>query len=184
MLETAIYYEKADPNAVPKSTATPYTETGCGNDPLDKTIPFFPFPATPDPATTQNIEITFGPNGTGNFLWYMNGQSFRANYDHPLLILANQGNTSYPYDPQWNVYNFGTNSSVRIIIKNTIGAAHPMHLHGHNFNVLAEGVGQWDGQVKHIWNTQRRDVQQLQGGTKDNPGYLVVQYFTDNPGVW
>ena len=180
----AIYYEKADTNARPNSVATPYTETGCGNDDLDKTIPFFPFPATPKPATTQEIDITFGPNKTGNFLWYMNGVSFRANYDHPLLVLANQGNVSYPYDPQWNVYNFGTNNSVRIIFKNTIGVAHPMHLHGHNFNVLAEGVGQWDGNVKHIFNTQRRDVQILQGGSKDAPGYLVIQYFTDNPGVW
>ena len=180
----AIYYENADTNAVPTTLATPYTETYCGNDPLDKTIPFFPFPATPKPATTQIVDIDLKPNATGNLLWLMNGQTFRANYDHPLLILANQGNVSYPNDPQWNVYNFGTNSSVRIILHNTVAAPHPMHLHGHNFNVLAEGVGQWDGKVNHIFNTQRRDVQLIQGGSAASPGYLVIQYFTDNPGVW
>ena len=179
-----IYYDKADTNAKPTTTATQYDDSVCGNDPLDKTIPFFPFPATTNPATTQEVTIRFGKNSTGSFVWFMNDVSFRANYDHPLLILANQGNFSYPYDPQWNVYNFGNNNSVRIILKNTFPASHPMHLHGHNFNVLAEGVGQWDGNVKHIWNTQRRDVQLLQPGTSDNPGYLVIQYNTDNPGVW
>ncbi|KAL9098110.1 MAG: hypothetical protein Q9163_006167, partial [Psora crenata] len=180
----AIYYERADTNAKPTTQATNYDDSHCGNDPLSQTTPFFPFPATTNPATTQEIDITVGANASGNVLWYMNGVSFRANYDHPLLILANQGNTSYPYDPQWNVYNFGNNNSVRIIFKNPVGAAHPMHLHGHNFNVLAEGVGTWDGTVTHIQNTQRRDVQMLQGGTPESPGYLVVQYNTDNPGVW
>ena len=105
---------------------------------------------------------------------------------HPILILANQGNFSYPLDPEWNVYNFGTNSSVRIIIRNHFPAAHPMHLHGHNFNVLAEGTGTWDGTIQHIQNTQRRDVQLLQPSNGDGsvPGYIVIQYDTDNPGVW
>lgn len=175
----AIYYEEADTDARPNSTATPYDDTSCGNDPLDKTVPFYRFPATKDPAVTQTIDITLGKNSSGHTLWFMNDVSFRANYDHPLLILANKGNTSYPDDPQWNVYNFGTNSSVRIILRNNFFIPHPMHLHGHNFNVLAEGVGEWDGEIKHIQNTQRRDTQQIQGN-----GYLVIQYNTDNPGVW
>lgn len=180
----AIYYNKADTTKTPTSVATPYDDSKCTNDPLSKTVPFFPFPATSKPATTQEIVITLGKNDSGNTVWKMNGQSFRANYDHPILILANKGNTSYPDDPQWNVYNFGNNNSVRIVVKNEFGAAHPMHLHGHNFNVLAEGVGQWDGTIAHIQNTQRRDVQLVQGGSADAPGYIVVQYNTDNPGVW
>ena len=50
-------------------------------DNLDLTIPFFPFPATSNPAVTQEIDITFGPNGTGFNLFNMNGVSFRANYE-------------------------------------------------------------------------------------------------------
>lgn len=189
----AIFYDGADTTKTPTSTATPVDDTLCGNDPLDKTIPFFPFPATSKPATTQTIGITIGRNATGSLLWSMNGSSFRANYDHPILLLANGGNVSYPFDPQWNVYNFGTNNSVRIIIENHTGAAHPMHLHGHNFNVLAEGVGTWDGTVAHIQNTQRRDVQLVQpagapaaGAPPGSgpPGFIVIQYNTDNPGVW
>ena len=59
-----------------------------------------------------------------------------------------------------------------------------MHLHGHNFNVLAEGFGTWNGQITNAKNTQRRDTQLLQGGTPTNPAYIVLQYNTDNPGTW
>lgn len=175
----AIYYENADTTKTPVSIATTFDDSHCGNDPLDKTIPFFPFPATSAPATTETVDITIARNATGSLEWFMNGSSFRANYNHPILLLANAGNTSYPFDPQWNVHNFGTNNSVRIIIQNHSGAAHPMHLHGHNFNVLAEGTGTWDNTIAHIQNTQRRDVQLVQPN-----GFIVVQYNTDNPGVW
>lgn len=110
----------------------------------------------------------------------MNKSSFRANYNDPILLLSNVGNNSYPDDPQWNVYNFGSNSSIRIVLNNLIGAAHPIHLHGHNMFVLDEGVGEWDGKtVINPLNPQRRDVQLLQGN-----GYMVLQINADNPGAW
>ena len=60
-----------------------------------------------------------------------------------------------------------------------------MHLHGHNFNVLSEGPGAWDGTINHIENTQRRDVQLLQPSSlTGEPSHLVIQYDTDNAGVW
>ncbi|KAL8747883.1 MAG: hypothetical protein Q9184_007539, partial [Pyrenodesmia sp. 2 TL-2023] len=158
----AIYYENADQTKTPKSTAQVFDDSKCGNDALTVTRPLFPFPALANAATTLNLDITFGPNATGNNLWYMNGQTFRANYDHPVFLLAAAGNTSYPNDPQWNVYNFGNNASVRVIINNDFPALHPMHLHGHNFFVLAEGQGTWDGKITNFPNTQRRDVHIVQ----------------------
>ena len=60
-----------------------------------------------------------------------------------------------------------------------------MHLHGHNFNVLAEGTGFWDGTIVNQKNTQRRDVQIVrQAVSATVPSYIVLQYETDNPGVW
>lgn len=59
-----------------------------------------------------------------------------------------------------------------------------MHLHGHNFWVLAEGNGVWDGKIVNENNPIRRDTQLLLPGTEENPGYLVLEFETDNPGVW
>lgn len=175
----AIFYNGADETKTPSSNPTLINDTLCGNDPLSKTIPAYPFPATSAPATTEQIDMRIGMNETNHTLWYMSNSSFRANYDHPILLLAKLGNTSYPNDPQWNVYDMGTNSSVRVFVNNTSPTSHPMHLHGHNFNILAEGAGEWDGTIQHIENTQRRDVQVVQPF-----GYMVFQYNTDNPGVW
>ena len=73
---------------------------------------------------------------------------------------------------------------MRLVVYNTFLASHPMHLHGHNFNVLAEGFGKWNGVITNQGNTQRRDTQLVQGGTPANPAYIVLQYYTDNPGTW
>ena len=94
------------------------------------------------------------------------------------------GNVSYPDDPQWNVYNFKKNTSIRIILRNYFPLVHPMHLHGHNFWVLAEGNGEWDGTITNPPNPQRRDTQLMVSGTPDVPSYVVLQWNADNPGVW
>ena len=105
-------------------------------------------------------------------------------HSNPLLLLANMGNTSYPNNPEWNVYDFGKNTSIQMILRNYFPIVHPMHLHGHQFFVLAEGVGDWDGQITNPENPQRRDTQLMVAGSPDLPSYLVIQWNTDNPGVW
>jgi len=74
----------------------------------------------------------------------------------------------------------GTNTSVRIVM-NSVGfpASHPMHIHGHNMQILAEGLGTWNGSIVNPSNPQRRDTQLIQPN-----GYLVVQFDLDNPGMW
>ena len=109
----------------------------------------------------------------------------------PLLPLAAAGSFNQ-FPPNSSVYDFGTNSSIRIYLENITPISHPMHLHGHNFWVLAQGEGKWDGivQANDTSNPTRRDVTILpkarlaQNGTLQAPGYLVIEYETNNPGVW
>ncbi|RDW61330.1 hypothetical protein BP5796_11222 [Coleophoma crateriformis] len=173
----AIYYDRADTTKTPTSTAWNVPDPGtCANDDLSLTEPMYTIAPSP-PTTTKTMEINFFINSTGNFLWTLDGTSFRANYNNPLLQLANLGKLDFP--EIWNVKNFGDNPTVRVIINNNSPAAHPMHLHGHNMQVLHEGPGQWDGTIIRPTNPQRRDVQQVRVG-----GHIVFQYDTDNPGVW
>ncbi|RMZ81035.1 hypothetical protein DV738_g2460, partial [Chaetothyriales sp. CBS 135597] len=173
-----INYESADTTALPTSTIWPIDDSACGNDPLDKNVPLAPI--TPPPAdTTVTVEINVMVNGSGNFLWTVDGSSFRTNYNHPILLLSDAGNNSYPDSPEWNVYNFGQNKSFIIVVNNPTPVVHPMHIHGHNFFVLNEGLGSWDGTVVRPSNPTRRDVQLLQPD-----GYMVIQVEADNPGIW
>jgi FtsP/CotA-like multicopper oxidase with cupredoxin domain len=174
----AIYYDKADATKAPTSVAWNVPDPGtCANDDLSLTVPYYSITAM-TPSTTRTMVIDNIVNKTGSFLWRLDGTSARVNYNHPILLLAEQGNITYPED--WNVKNFGTNTTVRVVVNNPSPASHPMHLHGHNMQILSEGAGNWDGStIVNANNPLRRDVQLVRAN-----GYFVMQYDLDNPGVW
>jgi hypothetical protein len=174
----AVFYDRANTTIAPNSTAWDVPDPGtCANDDLSVTIPYYNI-TPPTPSTTRHMDIGFFVNETGSGLWTFDDVTFRANYNSPLLLLASEGNFSYP--DQWNVKNFGTNTTIRIIVYNPTPASHPMHLHGHNMYILHEGDGNWDGvSIIRSSNPQRRDTQMVRAG-----GHFVFQYDADNPGVW
>ncbi|KAI9840148.1 MAG: hypothetical protein M1838_004201 [Thelocarpon superellum] len=175
-----VFYEKANMTDTPKTTAWNDTTDPCANDPLNETVPVYPMTPDPHPATTQVITISGGFNSSDHFNFFMNNVTFRADYNQPILGLSQAGNDSYPYDPNWNVYDFGSNKTIRFIVYNNFPAAHPMHMHGHNMYILATGPGlSWDGTVTNPSNPLRRDVQMLPAFS-----HMVVQIDADNPGVW
>ncbi|USW51556.1 Putative multicopper oxidase, type 1, multicopper oxidase, copper-binding, cupredoxin [Septoria linicola] len=180
----AIYYEKSNSTAVPttKTDVSLDSIKACHNDALTQTVPYYPIPLQ-RPTTVQNIDITFQSNGTHN-LFYMNNSTFRANYNDPVLLDAKLGNNEYP--AEYNVFNFGSSKVIRLVLYNHAQTgSHPMHLHGHNAFILAEGFGKWDGSITNAHNPQRRDVHLLQNAASaTEPSYLVIQIDADNPGVW
>jgi FtsP/CotA-like multicopper oxidase with cupredoxin domain len=185
-VRAAVYYENADTSQQPARNASgwPWQSNNCRNDPLNNTVPYYALTPPAQPATTKTIDISIGLNSSGNTLLFVDSSSFRINYNTPLYLLSRVGNTSYPDSPNLNTFNFGSNESVRLVISNTFEMQHPMHLHGHNYWVLAEGRGTWDGTVTNPSNPARRDTHILQPGTIENPSYLVLEWQQDNPGVW
>ncbi|CAG7927995.1 unnamed protein product [Penicillium olsonii] len=151
----------------------------CKNDDLGKTVPFFPKPLDPNPDSVETIEVDLFTNGTGQHVWIMNNRTQRTDYNKPILLLANNGNFSYP-DPEWNVYDFGSSKTIRIVLNTVYQSAHPMHLHGHSFQVISEGPGAWDNKtIINPENPARRDTHMQR-----RYGHLVIQFEADNPGVW
>ncbi|PCH00943.1 Multicopper oxidase, type 1 [Penicillium occitanis (nom. inval.)] len=179
-----IYYEEADLSAIPTTAAASWSSNACSNDPLESTVPYYPQTPPATPAITQELQIALMPNASGAFLMYVNNVSTRVNYDNSILLDAKAGISSSSLDPELNIYDFGSNSSVRMVVYNTWGQQHPMHLHGHNFWVLAEGKGTWDGTVTNPSNPQRRDTQLMRPGSTDTPSYIVLEWEMNNPGVW
>jgi FtsP/CotA-like multicopper oxidase with cupredoxin domain len=59
--------------------------------------------------------------------------------------------------------------------------SHPIHLHGHDFFVLAQQTGTYSATttVLNLVNPPRRDVATLPSG-----GFLAIAFQTDNPGSW
>ncbi|TKA75701.1 hypothetical protein B0A49_09002 [Cryomyces minteri] len=177
----AIYFDNATETTSTIPTTTSEVKlTGCANDYIGLAEPEYAILPS-NPTFTEYLAITLTLNETGHFQWQINGQTFRANFNYPLLQLASQGNTSYPNDPEWNVYNYGQNQSMRYVIQNETPFTHPFHIHGHNMYILDEGPGPWNGTYDMVnrHNPTRRDTQIIRGF-----GYLVMQIEADNPGVW
>lgn len=176
--QAMIYYEDADTTSLPNTTAWIDNSDPCANDDLSLTVPLYPITPDPNPPTIADVAVNFTVNATGHLVWTINDSAFRVCYNDPVLEYAVAGNLSFPSD--LNVYDFGSNSSIRINIENDTPVGHPMHLHGHNMYVLHEGPGTWDGQtIINAQNPTRRDVQMLRPN-----GHIVLQIDADNPGVW
>ncbi|WMV30705.1 hypothetical protein MTR67_024090 [Solanum verrucosum] len=78
------------------------------------------------------------------------------------------------------------NATVEIVMQNTalIGVEnHPIHLHGFNFHVLAQGFGNYNPTIDknkfNLFNPQERNTIAVPVG-----GWAVVRFRANNPGVW
>ncbi|KAF2726842.1 hypothetical protein EJ04DRAFT_582432 [Polyplosphaeria fusca] len=184
----AVYYEDADTDSVPdtESDVTADQLALCKNDDLTLGTPLCEIPLE-EPTTTNEIEIDWKSNGT-NFVFYMDGVSYRGDYGEAILLKAKTGDLDFK--PEWNVHDYGSNKTVRIYLVNfALRGGHPMHLHGHDFHVLAEGYGDWDGTVTNAGNTVRRDTHLMPVALNSTegvvtPSYMVLQFEMDNPGAW
>lgn len=176
----AIYYEDADRSELPVSSAGPNAyNNDCSNDLLSLTKPYYPMKAE-DPSVTEILPIELRSNGT-HLVWYQANRTFRVNYNDPILLRANQGDNDYPEIE--NVHNYGTNKTLRFIIENPGNQYHPMHMHGHNIQVLAQGPctnndtifggNQTSNLTSNINGFNKRDIGSwpgMAGETMDNYG--------------
>ncbi|KAF2713502.1 multicopper oxidase [Pleomassaria siparia CBS 279.74] len=73
-----------------------------------------------------------------------------------------------------------SNEVVQIYMENPQPWPHPMHLHGHSFQVVARGEGVWDR------NEAALPLIPMKRNTVVIPalGYFVLRFRADNPGVW
>ncbi|XP_058099502.1 laccase-7-like [Magnolia sinica] len=78
------------------------------------------------------------------------------------------------------------NSTVEIVFQNTAILSvenHPIHLHGFNFFVLAQGFGNYDNTTHrsmfNLVNPQKRNTIAVPVG-----GWAVIRFRANNPGVW
>lgn len=113
------------------------------------------------------------------FLWTMNASSLYLDWADPTLLQVYNNVTSF--NTSSNVIQLDTAGEwAYVIIQALNGVPHPIHLHGHDFYILAQGTGTYSSSdLGSLTNPPRRDVATLPGS-----GYLVIAFKTDNPGVW
>ncbi|KAL2858510.1 Cupredoxin [Aspergillus pseudoustus] len=151
-------------------------EDSCLDEPLNTLVPKVPLSVQP-PDWEETTLATVGPNPQKLFRWYLNSTTMEVSWESPTLLqIANEDRSwaqssaiiDLPNADEW----------VYLIVNTTIPVNHPIHLHGHDFFILAQGTNPWDGTVQTN-NPPRRDTAVLPGN-----GYLVMAWQTDNPGAW
>ncbi|WVZ90256.1 hypothetical protein U9M48_036571 [Paspalum notatum var. saurae] len=78
------------------------------------------------------------------------------------------------------------NDTVEMVLQDTrliAKESHPMHLHGYNFFVLAQGFGNYDDATAraqfNLVNPQERNTVAVPTG-----GWAVIRFIANNPGMW
>lgn len=110
----------------------------------------------------------------------MTNLATQVEWDNPTVSQIVDGNTSFT-SSQHVIKLDEVNSWVYFIIETAQAVAHPIHLHGHDFWVLAQGTGTYASAapVLQLTDSPRRDVV-----TMPASGYVVIAFITDNPGAW
>ncbi|KUJ11561.1 laccase 2 [Mollisia scopiformis] len=183
--------------ALPTSTnpATLYPDA-CDDEPYYKLSPWVPL-SVPAPKNTWdvkplNLYYEFVPMPAG-FLFTLNNSYIWVNFSQPTNLLLTDGVpesnfTNTGYNP---VKGFTDYSAFPITVVDDWvyfalqdishrNRSHPMHLHGHDYYVLAQGSGNFTnlGELNLV-NPPRRDV-----ATLPSNGHMVMAFKTDNPGSW
>ncbi len=173
------------PMGLPASEGYGYAPT-CLDEPLEKLVPIVPWDAGAAEQTIAETTVIGPYQSTNLFKWTLSGTTFYSEWEHPTLkqiyedgtIPATSGNLAIevPELHEW----------VYIIIQTPIPLPHPIHLHGHDFLVLAQGLGAYSDAVPlNLKNPPRRDTAVMPADpTQGQPGYLVLAFQTSNPGVW
>lgn len=115
---------------------------------------------------------------------HISANTSTADWEHPTLgmirdnqpFTQNQNVIEMPEANQWYLW----------VIENALvpPIPHPIHLHGHDFEIISAGVGAfpWGTDFVTHANPQRRDVATMPGSPSG--GWLLLGVYTDNPGAW
>ncbi|OCL07332.1 laccase-like multicopper oxidase [Glonium stellatum] len=163
--------------ADPTTTAYSYTDD-CVDEPSASLVPYVSQTVTSP--TGEDLTVAVGKNDASLFRWQIGAESFQVEWADPTLLQLYNGETDW--SEAECVYNLSTAEQwVYWVIETSIPVPHPIHLHGHDFYILATGEdATYDTTVTlNTDNPPRRDV-----ATLPVSGYLVIAFLTDNPGVW
>jgi hypothetical protein len=197
-------YDGAD--IVDPTTSMAQFSTACSDEPYDKLVPVVPWQVglpvnnvfasgkfdvgltTIDPSTN-----TFPGHGNVS-RWDLGTLPLWLNLSDPTILHFNDPSHVYAQELEviqesgplvtedsWVWLLVTANSSMPVPGKQRIPAAHPIHLHGHDFAILDQSSTPWTGDSSNVTlsNPPRRDVALL-----PKNGYLLIAFKADNPGMW
>lgn len=150
--------------ASPTSNSTVTTASSCEDEPYTSLVPHVAMDVGAVTQTaTENLNFKFDTY----FKWTLNDSTLLLDWASPTLPNVLAGNNTFPAD--YNVVSVnGTSSDWAMLViqdKTGFGLFHPIHLHGHDFWIVAQAAGTFDPATTNLTTTNppRRDVATLPG---------------------
>lgn len=169
-----IYY--GDDPSTPTTTGYDYT-AGCDDEDMSNLVPYLSLDVGDD---TWNISetVTINDPVSGIFIWYFDDVSMHLEWSNPTLLQVYNDDTAFSNTSSVNLLS-SEDEWAYVVVTTTNNVQHPLHLHGHDFFVLAQGTGDYSAADISLTNPPRRDTAVLPAA-----GYVVLAFKTDNPGAW
>ncbi|KAI5779559.1 Cupredoxin [Geopyxis carbonaria] len=151
----------------------------CDDMPLASMVPVnsIDVPTADMSVVSTEIDVSIQIVDSNIIQWAVNDTSIKVDWSNPALMQLQDGQSLLNTTNTFILDQ--ANEWVYFVIKAPDAVTHPIHLHGHDFSVLAQGLGAFDASTLNFVNPMRRDVAMLPG-----QGYLVIGFETDNPGSW
>ncbi|KAG0213894.1 hypothetical protein BGX28_003318 [Mortierella sp. GBA30] len=144
--------------------------------------PLKPEPILEPITYSLQIRVSFKQGPTDGIVrGYMNDITYSGG-DPWIPTIYQNLNSSVVYEVDKHVMKIEKPGAiVQIIFDNSLSGEHPFHLHGHVFQVVAQGEGRYEEgkTVLNAINPLRRDTV-----TVPRHGFAVIRFKADNPGVW
>ncbi|QPC63884.1 hypothetical protein HYE67_006115 [Fusarium culmorum] len=149
----------------------------CEDEPYESIVPIVPHTVgPPDMEVVENANRSW--NSDGIIKWSLNSTTMIAEWDHPSLLKLGH-NVSFT-ESNAVIHVPKKDAWVYLAIETELDISHPIHLHGFDYHILAQGVGPYGSNVTlKTDNPPRRDTALLPA-----KGHLVIAFLTNNPGVW
>ena len=124
-----IRYDKTS-TANPTTTGYNYTDS-CDDVPLASLVPYFPLDAG-SATIEEDLAVTVAEASDGIIYWYVANSTMGLDWSDPTLLQVYENVTTFRASE--NVYEVAEGDWTYIILEQTSGAAHPIHLHGESSN--------------------------------------------------
>ncbi|KAF4543877.1 putative multicopper oxidase protein [Lasiodiplodia theobromae] len=175
----AILRYDSSSTADPTTTAYSNMTNECVDEPYASLVPALAQnPTSLVETDSSDMPVTIGVLNN-LFKWYISAKTMAVEWGNPTTLSVYGGKTDWT-DNDHVVELATANEWVYFVIETAQGVPHPFHLHGHDFWVLAAGTGTYsDAVTLNTANPPRRDVATLPAS-----GYVVIAFYTDNPGAW
>jgi FtsP/CotA-like multicopper oxidase with cupredoxin domain len=174
-IKAVVYY--GDSAGTPSTTGYSYMDS-CDDMDLRNLVPYLS--KTVESEDFQGEEAaSVGYNDDDVFRWYLNSTTMVTDWADPTLLQIYDNQTT------WSTSNAvieltQANEWVYIVVETTFSVPHPIHLHGHDFYILAQDTGTYSSSVTlNTANPPRRDTAMLPAS-----GYLAIAFQANNPGAW